>query len=394
MSLLLYVHVPFCEKKCHYCDFASWKSPSLTQRKWLETALTEIGHTGRTWQGDKEVRTVFFGGGTPSVVPVSYLEQLLGKLREFFDLSRVQEMTLEANPGTLTKEKLKAWRELGFDRISLGVQSFDAEELKLLGRVHSPKDAQTALELLASEPGLRFSGDLIFGLPGQTPERFLANLEMLLRYNPGHVSFYGLTIEPNTVFDRWRKEGSLILPDGESYRALYRAGVGLLEQYGAHRYEVSNFAWSGEECLHNQGYWDNVPYLAFGPGAHGYDGARRWMNPRDLEDYLRWGERGFPGSGREWDELDANARLCEAVFLGLRQVRGFSIAEVERNHGVRWPGSAFVKWERSGHLLRENGSIRLRDDGWLLLDEIVADLLAHARRTGYDSQINCGVKSM
>ena len=379
MSLQLYIHVPFCEKKCHYCDFASWESPAITQRKWFETALAEIEHAGRWWTGERKVRTVFFGGGTPSVVPASHLEKLHQRLGEFFDLSAVEEMTLEVNPSSLTHDKLKAWRVLGFNRVSLGVQSFDAEELQLLGRVHSPEGAQTALELLASEPGLRFSGDLIFGIPGQTPEKFLANLEMLMRYNPDHVSFYGLTIEKGTVFDRLHREGGLVLPDAESYQALYTEGVALLAQHGLGRYEVSNFARPGQECLHNQGYWDNVPYLAFGPGAHGYDGTRRWMNPHDLEDYLRWGEEGFPDASREWDELNADARLAEAVFLGLRQARGFSPEELEKALGVRWPETAFVKWERSGHLLREHGSVRLIGEGWLVLDEIVADLLARTR---------------
>ncbi len=378
MPLQLYVHVPFCEKKCHYCDFASWESPAVTQRKWFETALAEIEHAGKQWKGDRRVRTVFFGGGTPSVVPVSHLEQILDRLKAFFDLSQIEEMTLEANPSSLTNDKLKAWRALGFGRVSLGVQSFDADELKLLGRVHSPEGAQTALELLTSEPGLRFSGDLIFGIPGQTPERFLANLEMLLQYRPAHVSFYGLAIEAGTEFDRLHKQGSLVLPEGEQYQAMYREGVALLERHGLRRYEVSNFARPGQECRHNQGYWDDVPYLAFGPGAHGYDGVKRWMNPHDLEDYLRWGGEGFPDAAREWDELDADARLAEAVSLGLRQAKGFELAEVGNKFGLRWPDAVFAKWESAKCLIRENGSVRLLEEGWPLLDEICADLLAKA----------------
>jgi len=376
MPLQLYIHVPFCEKKCNYCDFASWESPAVTQRKWFETALAEIDHEGKKWTGDRKVRTVFFGGGTPSVVPVSYLEQILNRLKEHFDLSSLEEMTLEANPSSLTNDKLKAWRGLGFGRVSLGVQSFGADELKMLGRVHSPEGAQTALELLASESGLRFSGDLIFGIPGQTPERFLSNLEMLLQYNPSHVSFYGLTIEAGTVFDQLHKAGKLELPEGEIYQALYTEGVALLAQHGLNRYEVSNFAKSGEECLHNQGYWDDVPFLAFGPGAHGYDGVRRWMNPHDLEDYLSWGEKGFPDESREWDELDPEARLAEMVSLGLRQAKGFDLTEAKEKLNAHWPEAVLMKWEKSGHILRENGRIRLVGEGWLFLDEISADLLA------------------
>ncbi len=379
MSLQLYIHVPFCEKKCHYCDFASWESPAVTQRKWFETTLEEIDRAGKQWTGDRKVRTVFFGGGTPSVVPASFLEKILVKLRANFDLSSIEEMTLEVNPSSLTNDKLNAWRQLGFGRVSLGVQSFDPDELKLLGRVHSPEGAQAALELLASEPGLRFSGDLIFGLPGQTPERFLQNLEMLLQYDPGHVSFYGLTVEAGTMFDRWHRDGKLVLPDGEAYQAMYSEGVALLKRRGLHRYEVSNFSKPGKECLHNQGYWRDAPYLAFGPGAHGYDGVRRWMNPHDLEDYLRWGEQGFPDASREWDELDAEARLAETVSLGLRQAQGFNLVEVELKHGIRFPVSVFEKWETAKCLERVKGSVRLMDEGWPLLDEICADLLAKTK---------------
>jgi oxygen-independent coproporphyrinogen-3 oxidase len=381
MSLQLYVHVPFCEKKCHYCDFASWESPAVTQKKWLDVALKEIGKAGEGEFAGSKVSTIFFGGGTPSVVPVRYLEQLLDKLREHFDLSAVDEMTLEANPSSLTHDKLRVWRALGFHRVSVGVQSFDQDELTLLGRVHTPETAESALELLSSESssnGLRYSADLIFGLPGQTPERFLANLERLLRYNPDHISFYGLTIEEGTKFDELHKAGRLTLPEGDVYQDMYDRGVSLLARHGLGRYEVSNFARAGQECRHNQGYWNGSRWLAFGPGAHGFDGRRRWMNPRQLEDYLAWGGAGFPDAAREWDVLDDNARLTEVVSLGLRQARGFSLADVARDHGAAWDDSVFTRFEAAGYLRREDGFVRLEDKGWPLLDEIAADLLAKA----------------
>jgi oxygen-independent coproporphyrinogen-3 oxidase len=379
-ALQLYVHVPFCEKKCHYCDFASWESPAVTQKKWLATALAEIDQAGKGEWGGAKVSTVFFGGGTPSVVPASYLEKLVAKLGENFDLSEVGEMTLEANPSSLTHDKLKAWRALGFHRVSLGVQSFHQDELTLLGRVHSPETALSGLELLSSEPGLRYSADLIFGLPDQTPGRFLSNLETLLQFDPDHISFYGLTIEEGTEFDRRHKAGRLVLPEGDRYQAMYNEGVALLAARGLRRYEVSNFARPGQECRHNQGYWNGAPYLAFGPGAHGFDGGRRWMNPHDLQDYLAWGDAGFPEGAREWDVLDDEARLTEAVSLGLRQARGFSPAEIEGNFGVTWPDAAYAKWEKAGCVVREEGRVRLLDAGWPLLDEFASELLAKVVR--------------
>jgi oxygen-independent coproporphyrinogen-3 oxidase len=380
----LYIHVPFCEKKCHYCDFASWESPAVTQKKWLDVALREIdkaGHGGKGPFAGAKVSTIFFGGGTPSVVPTRYLEQLLDKLRENFDLSEVHEMTLEANPSSLTHDKLQTWRKLGFHRVSVGVQSFHQDELTLLGRVHTPETAEAALELLSSESastGLRYSADLIFGLPGQTSERFQANLKRLLQYNPDHISFYGLTIEEGTKFDELHKAGRLVLPEGDVYQEMYEGGVALLAQHGLVRYEVSNFARAGQECRHNQGYWNGAAWLAFGPGAHGFDGDRRWMNPRQLEEYLAWGDAGFPDAAREWDALDEAARLTEAVSLGLRQARGFSLAEVERDFGATWDEAVFARFEAADYLKREDGFVRLLDKGWPLLDEIAADLLAKA----------------
>ncbi len=354
----------------------------MTQKKWLDVALREIEHAGRGEFAGAKVSTIFFGGGTPSVVPTRYLEQLLAKFREYFDLSEVHEMTLEANPSSLTHDKLKTWRALGFHRVSVGVQSFHQDELTLLGRVHTPETAEAALELLSSEAstsGLRYSADLIFGLPGQTPARFIDNLNRLLRYNPDHISFYGLTIEEGTKFDELHKAGRLTLPEGDIYQNMYDQGVALLGSRGLARYEVSNFARAGQECRHNQGYWNGAAWLAFGPGAHGFDGRRRWMNPRQLEDYLAWGEAGFDDAAREWDDLTDNDRLTEAVSLGLRQARGFSLADLERAHGATWDDAVFARFEAADYLRREDGYVRLMNKGWPLLDEIAADVLARVR---------------
>jgi oxygen-independent coproporphyrinogen-3 oxidase len=285
-------------------------------------------------------------------------------------------MTLEANPSSLTHDKLQTWRSLGFHRVSMGVQSFHQDELTLLGRVHTPETAESGLELLASQSEFRWSADLIFGLPGQTRERFLASLEKLLRYDPPHISFYGLTVEEGTKFDELHKAGRLVLPEGDAYQEMYDAGVSLLAQRGLGRYEVSNFARAGEACRHNVGYWSGATWLAFGPGAHGFDGRRRWMNPRLLDDYLAWGDAGFPDEAREWDELDDAARLAEAVSLGLRQARGFSLEVMARDHGVTWEPGIFMRLESANYARVEDGFVRLMDKGWPLLDEIAADLLA------------------
>jgi oxygen-independent coproporphyrinogen III oxidase len=374
--LQLYVHVPFCEKKCHYCDFASWELPAARQRPWTETLLREIETRGKGLEG-RPIRTVFFGGGTPSVLASEFLESLVLSLRSRFDFSQVEELSIECNPSSLNRDKLNFFHDLGFTRISLGVQSFHEAELKRLGRVHSPEGARAALQCLADDGRFEFSGDLIFGQPGQTLSSFLSSLETLLSYDPTHISFYGLTIEGGTEFDRQAQAGTLSLPEAEQYNAQYLAGVELLASRGYERYEVSNFAKPGKACLHNQGYWDGIEYLALGPGAHSLLGDMRLASPRGFEEYLQWGAQGFPAEQCEQDRLDSEALIAERVFLSLRQAKGLELAQMENDFAVSLPYATQQKWFSAEAIRFESGRIFLHDHGWLMLDEISADFLAH-----------------
>lgn len=377
--LQLYLHVPFCEKKCHYCDFASWELPAVQQRRWTEVVLKELEARAPSAAG-RPVDTVFFGGGTPSLLAPEFMERICGTMAALYDLSRVREMSLECNPSSLKPEKLDLYHGLGFNRVSLGIQSFHAAELARLGRVHTVDTAKAALATVAADGRFQFSGDLIFGVPGQTEASFLESLRTLVSFRPDHVSFYGLTIEEGTEFARQKASGALVMPEDGMYNGMYQSGADLLAGEGYRRYEVSNFCREGRSSLHNQGYWNGAEYLSFGPGAHSFFRGRRSVSPRSFEGYLEWGARGFDEAGCEVETLTPEDRVSETVLLGLRQDRGVRLADLEAG-GFRLPEAVLGKWEKAGMLARDGGSIRLVGEGWLFLDEIGSDLLARGART-------------
>jgi oxygen-independent coproporphyrinogen-3 oxidase len=286
-------------------------------------------------------------------------------------------MSLECNPSSLKKEKLDLYHRLGFGRASIGIQSFHADELARLGRVHTVETAHHALATVKADGRFQFSGDLIFGVPGQTEARFLESLEALLAYGPDHISFYGLTIEEGTEFARQKAAGTLSMPADEAYNGMYRSGAALLAAAGYRRYEVSNFCRPGKSSRHNQGYWNGAEYLSFGPGAHGFLSGRRTVSPRSFEEYLAWGGAGFPDSGCAIEALTPEDKLMEAIMLGLRQDGGLRLRSLD-GLGARLPASAYGKWVRAGMLEETADAVRLVDEGWLLLDEISADLAARA----------------
>jgi len=372
----LYVHVPFCEKKCHYCDFASWEMPAVQQRRWTEVLLKEL-EAKAPLAGGRPIDTVFFGGGTPSLLAPEFMEAIVARMRSLYDISRTREMSLECNPSSLKREKLDLYHALGFTRASIGIQSFHADELARLGRVHTVETAHQALATVNADDRFQFSGDLIFGVPGQTEERFLESLRHLLSYQPDHVSFYGLTIEEGTEFSRQKAAGTLVMPEDDAYNGMYLAGVALLDEAGYRRYEVSNFCQPGKASKHNQGYWNGAEYLAFGPGAHGFIDSRRSVSPRSFEDYLAWGAAGFPESACVLEILTDEDRRMEAVMLGLRQEGGVDLGKL-RALGLDMRDAALEKWVRAGMLQRTADAARLVDAGWLFLDEICADLVARS----------------
>lgn len=348
--------------------------PAVQQRRWFEVIQKEIALRAPLAK-DRFVDTLFFGGGTPSLLATEFLEKIVVEIRELYDLSQLREMSIECNPSSLNKEKLDLYHRLGFTRLSLGIQSFHADELTRLGRVHTVETASAALAMVKADGRFQFSGDLIFGVPGQTKSTFLASLEKLLSFEPDHVSFYGLTIEDGTEFAKQQASGALVLPEDGIYNEMYCDGVALLIANGYERYEVSNFSKPGRACKHNQGYWNGVEYLAFGPGAHGLFNHTRTVSPRSFEAYLEWGKENFKDEKCSIEILTPENMVSEAVLLGLRQSGG-----IDRNNlqklGMKLPEELIQKWVKAGMISIEGSRIRLAHDGWLFLDEIGSDFLA------------------
>jgi oxygen-independent coproporphyrinogen-3 oxidase len=372
LSQSLYVHVPFCERKCAYCDFASWADRGHEEPAWLGRIERELELRGREATGTLD--SVFFGGGTPSALSEEGLERLCRAVAGNFKLDGSAEWSMEANPVSLTPGKIAVARAFGVNRISLGVQSFDADLLSRMGRAHDADQAREALHLVAAS-GLRWSADLIFALPDQTLEQFLSSLEHLLWWGPSHVSFYGLTVEAGTEFWKRREAGLLSEADEDLYARMYEMGAQRLAQEGIHRYEVSNFAVPGKECRHNQSYWDTrSAWLAAGNSAHGYAPHLRVKNPRGLSAWSDWADRGFPEIEREPEALTLEERWTEEWFLGLRQAAGVDTERLLREFGRSAPEIRLARRIESGQVAREGERIRLEGEGWLLLDAIAAEL--------------------
>ena len=369
----LYVHVPFCESKCAYCDFASWEGRLGEEGAWSGRIEREIGLRGR--QAGQALSSVFLGGGTPSALSEEGLGDLCRSIRSHFRLDPGAEWSMEANPVSLTPAKLRLAMELGVDRISLGVQSLDDALLGRMGRAHDREGAIRALDLVAGS-GISWSADLIFALPGQTIEQFLSSLDGILRWGPDHLSFYGLTVEPGTRFWKLRQGGSLPEVDEEDYVRMYEAGVERLESAGLLRYEVSNFARPGRECRHNRAYWDTrSTWLCAGNSAHGYAPHVRVRNPRGLDAWSEWVDRGCPEEERDPEILTAEQRWMEEWFLGLRTEPGVDLERLRRDFPANpRPSRSLERRQEAGHLRVEGGRAKLVGAGWLLLDAIAVEL--------------------
>lgn len=369
----LYVHVPFCETKCAYCDFASWAGRGGEEEAWLGRIERELGFRGKDASGP--LSSVFFGGGTPSALSGNGLDRLCRAIHDNFRLTEGCEWSMEANPVSLTPKKLDIARQAGVNRISLGVQSFEPDLLRRMGRAHDADQARSALDLVAAS-GLRWSADQIFALPGQTLDQFLSSLGTLLSWKPSHVSFYGLTLEPGTEFWRQHEAGKLREADEDLYADMYLQGVAFLADAGICRYEVSNFAAPGEECRHNEAYWDTrSTWLAAGNAAHGYEPHLRWRNPRGLGAWSEWVDSGCPVKDVAAEELDVEERWTEEWFLGLRQERGVDLARLREEFPRKsFPVEAVGRRIAAGQVVADSDRIRLVGEGWLLLDAIAVEL--------------------
>jgi oxygen-independent coproporphyrinogen-3 oxidase len=366
----VYVHAPFCVRRCFYCDFAVQVRRTGDTSAWISALGGELESIAREGLFTLAPRldTLYVGGGTPSLLgpdAMSGLGRVLGPER--LQGSGV-EWTAEANPESLTADVARGWRDAGVNRLSLGVQTFHAPALRWMGRMHGPEGAEAAVRR-AREVGLEtLSVELIFGLPGRLGRPWERDLERVLGLDVPHVSLYGLSVEPATPLGRAVREGREPPVDEERYRDEFLLAAETLRAAGYEHYEVSNFARPGAASRHNQAYWRGVPYLGLGNGAHSFaPPVRRW-NLRAWEEYAtRTAEGRSPEEGRE--ALDADARRLERIWLGLRTSEGLAVRDLGED-----AEAAAAAWERMGLAEMDDGTVRLTPEGWLVLDRLAVEL--------------------
>ena len=371
IPLELYVHIPFCVRKCQYCDFLSGPSDEETKDRYIEALLKEIRAAEHT--EDYEIVSVFIGGGTPSALKAEAIASIMRSLQEQFFFCEDAEVTIEANPGTVDLEKLTIYRNVGINRLSLGLQSTDAEELKLLGRIHSYEEFLKSYEWARKAGFSNINIDLMFAIPGQTGEAWRQHLYQVAELNPEHISAYSLIIEEGTPF----AEQNLDLPDEDTEYQMYEDTAEILERYGYRQYEISNYAKQGYMCRHNAGYWQRLEYLGFGLGASSLYRGMRFSNTRRMQEYLK--ESRNPDQIRkDVTVLSRNERIEEFMFLGLRMTEGISEKKFEENFDVRLMdiyGDILQKYEETGFMEHIETKWRLTRKGIHVSNHILADFL-------------------
>ena len=380
----LYVHIPFCAKKCSYCSFTSYTGQETFFQTYIDL-LTQEAHL-RKDEVSEAIDTVYIGGGTPSLLPPAILSKLIGNLQSVYDLSNAVEITVEANPGTVTNEWLKTAAASGINRISFGMQAFQNRLLKLLGRIHLFEDVVESVSM-AREAGINnISLDLIFGIPTQTEEEWEKTISETLILKPEHISAYGLIPEEGTPIKRDLDNGILELPDPEEEREMYNTLIRLLSEYGYHQYEISNFSLPGYECRHNIGYWTLVPYIGLGVSAasltdikyspEGMSYIRR-LCPETLKDYEKM-INGNTISLLTQEKISPAESRFETMMLGLRMTQGVSESFFLEKH--RLPiehcyGTKLYALEKQGLIKHEKGVWKLTPHGFDIQNSVLVELM-------------------
>lgn len=374
--LALYVHWPFCVSKCPYCDFNSHVRESVDQAAWRAALLADLRHEAALL-ADRPVSSIFFGGGTPSLMPPETVAAVIAAADDAWGLADDCEITLEANPNSVEVANFAALASAGVNRVSIGVQSFDPQILHFLGRAHSGDEARRAIAA-AQEHFARVSFDLIYARPGQTLGQWEAELNDALAFGTGHLSLYQLTIEPGTRFATLAAKGDLVIPDGDTAADLFDATQAITRAAGLPRYEVSNHARPGEESRHNLTYWRYGDYAGIGPGAHGRRLMQATERHKKPENFIAAVGRNGHGLKVEAD-LPAHERATEAMLMGLRLTEGIDLARIEARSGLG--REAFVddgaveRLSGQGLLVQSGNRLAVTDDGILLLDSILSEVV-------------------
>ena len=394
-KLELYIHVPFCVRKCAYCDFLSAPAGEETQKQYFQALKQEILEVPRVYKEDYTVASVFFGGGTPSIVPAEWIAEVMELLRKEFRFSDEcmeeeccqPEISLECNPGTADEIKFRIYRAAGINRISFGLQSADNRELKLLGRIHSWEEFVDTYHAARRAGFENINVDLMSALPGQSVQSWEDTLRKVLALKPEHISAYSLIIEEGTPFyeayeadaeKRDRGERPELLPSEDDERRMYELTEEILKEHGMHRYEISNYALPERECRHNIGYWDGTEYIGFGLGASSMlcMDVNRCIRIRNTESLAEYIQNDF--SQKEVSALSEEDQMAEFMFVGLRMMCGVSEEEFQRKFGKDMEdvyGDILKKQQSLGLLARENGRVFLTAKGIDVSNMVMAEFV-------------------
>ena len=369
----LYLHIPFCRKACHYCNFHFSTDLSYVERM-VNAICDEIELTADYLQVDT-LETIYFGGGTPSVLSPNQLNQILSKVHNHYTITNNVEVTFEANPEDLTLEYCKELKSVGINRLSVGLQSFIADDLSFMNRSHDLNQARTALQHVRLANIDQLCTDLMFGLINSNMNQWQNNLSELVKYEPDHISCYNLTIEEQTAFHKWNRQGKIkILEETLQFDQFIQAHEFLTGQ-GYDHYEISNFSLPGCRSRHNSAYWDHAKYLGVGPGAHSFDGTTRSWNPSNNQKYLRSIEEGT--LTKEQEVLSDQNLYNETIMLCLRQAKGIKVSEVSTTFDNRIMQHFKLQADKlimQGLLIDDDTHYRLGIDNWYLADHISEQL--------------------
>ncbi|WP_370088876.1 radical SAM family heme chaperone HemW [Ekhidna sp.] len=364
----IYIHIPFCRQACHYCDF-HFSTNLKTQGEMVKSIATEIRN--RKDYLNEPVKTIYFGGGTPSLLNVQQLHHLLQTISDNFKVVDGAEVTLEANPEDLTLEKSKMLLASGINRLSIGMQTFDETKLQWMNRAHSSTEARKAYENVRKAGFKNISLDLIYAIPDHDQSAWETDIKSITELQPEHISMYGLTIEEKTVFGKWEEQDKLVqVPEDEAANQ-YLYAIDYLKDSGYIQYEVSNFGKEGFYSRHNNAYWAGVPYLGVGPGAHSFDGSSRRFNVRNNARYIKAINEGLSFS--ETEILSETQRLNEQILTQLRTAKGLDLETFEKSSGksLAQLHAAFIDEMRQKELIEiEDNCLRLKPLGFLVADEI------------------------
>ncbi len=375
--LALYVHVPFCKAKCTYCDFYSIIGREDSIPVYLKRIVEEIERSRETLDlSGHYIDTVFFGGGTPNLLPPAQLEKILDRVLKLTSPGNAMEIGMEINPGEASLENLISYKALGINRISIGMQSFQPHLLKFMSRIHTADKSISTYRDVREAGFENVSGDLIFAVPGQTRTDWNSDLKQLVDLQPEHISTYSLTVEAGTALHRWVDAGHIKMLEDTVDTGMYDWGRNFLEEQGYPNYEISNHAKPGFECRHNLNYWRGAEYLGFGPAAHSYFNKRRHWNIRNLDQYLEQvGETGRGGHAAEI--IDLSMEKNEMILTRLRLAQGLNLVE----YGERFKENlleskqeVLQKWARSLSVI--DNHLVIGPEGWALTDEISSDLMS------------------